>query len=240
MSQPEEPENISAANITVAQLAEQARAALGALATRSDLEAFQELLAEHDRLKQLEQFMQANAQRFRGKQSADYEKAQEIRERIEALQQLAQDLKSGNFERLSPEQLQELLSEDGARSLIILRDLDQNLRDAGFLRDGKDGAELTPRAIRRIGAQALDRRLQTLANGPQLGRCDNRRLQMPRIVGQFDLDPLFERHIHPQRHARPPVTVHQGVEIGQALGQREHAGMKAPHQCRPQLGNVLE
>jgi uncharacterized protein with von Willebrand factor type A (vWA) domain len=118
-------------------------------------EAFQEMLAEHDRLKQLEEFMQANAQRFRGKQSADYEKAQEIRERIEALQQLAQDLKSGNFERLTPEQLQELLSQDGARSFVILRDLDQNLRDAGFLRDGKDGAELTPRAIRRIGAQAL-------------------------------------------------------------------------------------
>jgi len=118
-------------------------------------EAFQELLAELDRLKQLEEFMQENAQRFRGKQSAGYEKAQEIRERIQALQQLAQDLKSGNFERLTPEQLKELLSEQGARSLIILRDLDQNLREAGFLRDGKDGAELTPRAIRRIGAQAL-------------------------------------------------------------------------------------
>jgi len=118
-------------------------------------EAFQELLAELDRLKQLEEFMRENAQRFRGKQSAGYEQAQEIRERIEALQQLAQDLRSGNFERLTPEQLRELLSEDGARSLIILRDLDQNLREAGFLRDGKDGAELTPRAIRRIGAQAL-------------------------------------------------------------------------------------
>ncbi len=118
-------------------------------------EAFQELLAELDRLKQLEEFMQANAQRFRGNESADYEKAQEIRERIQALQQLAQDLQSGNFERLTPEQLKELLSENGARSLIILRNLDQNLRDGGFLRDGKDGAELTPRAIRRIGAQAL-------------------------------------------------------------------------------------
>jgi uncharacterized protein with von Willebrand factor type A (vWA) domain len=118
-------------------------------------EAFQELLAELERLKQLEEFMRENAQRFRGKQSADYEEAQEIRERIQALQQLANDLRSGNFERLTPEQLRELLSEDGARSIIILRDLDQNLRDAGFLRDGKDGAELTPRAIRRIGAQAL-------------------------------------------------------------------------------------
>lgn len=118
-------------------------------------EAFQELLAELDRLKRLEEFLKENAQRFRGKQSAGYAQAQEIRERLQALQQLAQDLRSGNFERLTPEQLRELLSEHGARSLILLRDLDQNLREAGFLRDGRDGAELTPRAIRRIGAQAL-------------------------------------------------------------------------------------
>jgi uncharacterized protein with von Willebrand factor type A (vWA) domain len=118
-------------------------------------EEFRELLEEADRLRELEEFMRDNAQRFRGKQGADYEKAQEIRERLQALQQLAQDLRNGNFERLTPDQLRELLSEDGARSLIILRDLDQNLREAGFLRDGKDGAELTPRAIRRIGAQAL-------------------------------------------------------------------------------------
>jgi uncharacterized protein with von Willebrand factor type A (vWA) domain len=118
-------------------------------------ETFQELLAELDRLRELEEFMQENAQRFRGKQSASYEQAQEIRERIQALQQLANDLRNGNFERLTPEQLRELLSEDGARSILVLRDLDANLREAGFLRDGKDGAELTPRAIRRIGAQAL-------------------------------------------------------------------------------------
>jgi len=118
-------------------------------------EEFRALLEEADRLRELEDFMRDNAQRFRGKEGADYEKAQEIRERLQALQQLAQELRSGNFERLTPEQLRELLSEEGARSLIILRDLDQKLRDAGFLRDGKDGAELTPRAIRRIGAQAL-------------------------------------------------------------------------------------
>jgi uncharacterized protein with von Willebrand factor type A (vWA) domain len=118
-------------------------------------DAFRELLAELDRLKQLEEFLKENAQRFRGKRQAGYEQAQQIRERMQALQQLANDLRSGNFERLAPEQLRELLSEDGARSLIILRDLDERLREAGYLRDGKDGAELTPRAIRRIGAQAL-------------------------------------------------------------------------------------
>ena len=36
----------------------------------------------------------------------------------------------------------------------MLRDLESTLREGGYLRGG-DGSELTPRAIRRIGAQAL-------------------------------------------------------------------------------------
>jgi uncharacterized protein with von Willebrand factor type A (vWA) domain len=118
-------------------------------------EEFKELLAEQDRLRQLEEFLRENGKRFRGRESADYETAQQIRERLQSLQQLARDLQSGNFERLTPEQLRELLSEGGARSILVLRNLEQNLRDAGFLRDGQQGPELTPRAIRRIGAAAL-------------------------------------------------------------------------------------
>jgi uncharacterized protein with von Willebrand factor type A (vWA) domain len=118
-------------------------------------EEFRELLAERDRLQQLEEFLQEHGERFQGEEQADYETAQQIRERMRALQQLAKDLQEGNFEGISPEQLQELLSEDGARSLILLRGLEDEMREAGFLRDGQDGTELTPRAIRRIGAQAL-------------------------------------------------------------------------------------
>jgi uncharacterized protein with von Willebrand factor type A (vWA) domain len=48
-----------------------------------------------------------------------------------------------------------LLSENAVRSLVVIRDLERSLRDAGYLRAGPHGDELTPRAIRRIGAQAL-------------------------------------------------------------------------------------
>ncbi|MDJ0785478.1 MAG: hypothetical protein QNK05_01650 [Myxococcota bacterium] len=118
---------------------------------------FQELLAELDRLKALEEFQQQRGQRFRGPESADYEQAQQIREQIEQLEQLAQQLADGDFQgaNMTPEQLRELLSEDGVRSLILLRDMERNLEEAGFLAPGEEGPELTPRAIRRIGAQAL-------------------------------------------------------------------------------------
>jgi len=118
-------------------------------------EEFQELLQELDRLRALERFVGERGRRFQGPETADYETAQQIRARIEALEKFARDLAEGNFESISPEELSELLSEDAARSLIMIRDLQSTLEQAGYLRSGEEGDQLTPRAIRRIGAQAL-------------------------------------------------------------------------------------
>jgi uncharacterized protein with von Willebrand factor type A (vWA) domain len=116
---------------------------------------FQALLAELDRLRELEEFLQQRGKRFRGGERADYDTAQQIREQIESLEQLARDLAAGNFETVDPERLRELLSEDALRSLVLIRDLRSSLERGGYLRDREGAAELTPRAIRRIGAQAL-------------------------------------------------------------------------------------
>jgi uncharacterized protein with von Willebrand factor type A (vWA) domain len=116
---------------------------------------FEALLEELERLRALEKFREGRGQRFRGPEAAGYEEAQRLRERVEALEQLARDLAEGNFESLSPEALRDLLSEGAQRSLILIRDLENRLGEAGYLRGGPDGSELTPRAIRRIGASAL-------------------------------------------------------------------------------------
>jgi uncharacterized protein with von Willebrand factor type A (vWA) domain len=118
-------------------------------------EAFQELLEELDRLRALEEFLEQHGEKFRGPESADYETAQQVREQIEALERMAQALAQGNFEEISLDELREMLSDEAGQSLILLRDLERELRDSGFLREGEGGLELTPRAIRRIGAQAL-------------------------------------------------------------------------------------
>lgn len=114
---------------------------------------FAELLEELERLRALEDFLAERGARFRGPRSAGYEEAQQVRERIEALEAMARALREGDFEAISPEELRELLDEDAARSLVLLRDLEGDLRNAGYLR-GSD-PQLTPRAIRRIGAHAL-------------------------------------------------------------------------------------
>jgi uncharacterized protein with von Willebrand factor type A (vWA) domain len=126
---------------------------------------YQELLAELEALRALERFRHERGARFRGPRAADYETAQALRERVEALERLARELASGNVGRLDPGALRELLSEGALRSLVWLRGLERQLSEAGYLRAGTGGPELTPRAIRRIGAQALAAVYATLRKG---------------------------------------------------------------------------
>jgi uncharacterized protein with von Willebrand factor type A (vWA) domain len=139
----------------------------------------QELLDELDRLRALEKFVEERGERFRGGEAADYETAQSVRERIESLEALARSLAQGDFEQISLSDLRELLGEDAARSLVMLRDLEPNLAREGFLR-GAD-PELTPRAIRRIGAHALASVYAALARDrPGAHETDARGAALPR------------------------------------------------------------
>ncbi len=82
-----------------------------------------------------------------------YRELREALERMRAMEQLARDLAEGNLQQISADQLRELLGEGAVRSLIWIRDLESMLERAGYLRGGDP--QLTPRAIRRIGAHAL-------------------------------------------------------------------------------------
>ncbi len=116
---------------------------------------FARLLAELDALTELEDFLQERGERFRGDEEADYAQAQEIRQRVQAIEQMMQELASGNLEGISSEALGELLTEQAGRSVILIRGLESEMRDAGLLRGQGDALELTPRAIRQMGASAL-------------------------------------------------------------------------------------
>jgi uncharacterized protein with von Willebrand factor type A (vWA) domain len=140
---------------------------------------FRELLAELDRLRALEQFQQERGERFRGPEAADYETAQQIRERIEALERMAQALQEGNLPSIDPETLRELLGSDAAESLILLRDLESSLEQAGYLREGE--SQLTPKAIRKLGAGALAEVYGALRKGrPGNHDVDARGVALPR------------------------------------------------------------
>jgi uncharacterized protein with von Willebrand factor type A (vWA) domain len=130
-------------------------------------EAYEELKQELEQLKELEKFLEQYKDYFRGKTPADYPTAQQVREQLTATQQMMRALQEGKFQDVNPEQLAEMLGPNASRSLIMLRDLESSLRDRGYLRtrDGQD--ELTPAAVRRIGAQALAQVYSSLRKGRQ-------------------------------------------------------------------------
>jgi len=118
--------------------------------------AYRELLEEQSEIRALEEFQARNRQQLRGGQSLSFEEALELMRQVEKLGQMARNLLEGNFQSISLDDLRELAGEEGVESLLILRDLRGRLEQAGYVRDGQAGLELTPRAIRRIGELALD------------------------------------------------------------------------------------
>ncbi|MEM7412480.1 MAG: hypothetical protein AAF430_19780 [Myxococcota bacterium] len=188
-------------------------------------ETMRALLEELDRLRALEEFRQERGERFRGNEAADYETAQQIREQIQALEQLRQDLADGNLSEISPEQLREWLGDDAARSIVLLRDLESTLEGGGYLRPGDP--QLTPRAIRRIGAQALAEVYASLRKGrPGAHEVDTRGAALPRpdetkpfeFGDPLDLDVVQTVLASVKRHARAhpgealPMPVPMDVE----------------------------
>lgn len=121
-------------------------------------EAFEALRSELERLRELEEFMRGQGARLQGPTSVDYEAAQQLRERLQAMARLAQQLRTGELQGIDPADLGAAFgeqSEQASRSLMILRDLEPKLREQGYLTGEPGQPELTPRAVRRIGAQAL-------------------------------------------------------------------------------------
>jgi len=122
-----------------------------------DAEAeYRELVEELSDIRALEDFQARNRQQLRGGQSLSFEEALALMRQVERLGQLARNLLEGNFQSISLDELRELAGEEGVESLLILRDLRGRLEQAGYVREGQAGLELTPRAIRRIGELALD------------------------------------------------------------------------------------
>jgi uncharacterized protein with von Willebrand factor type A (vWA) domain len=130
---------------------------------------YEELKREIDELKALEQFLKQYKDYFRGQDHADYETAKRVRAQLQAAEQMLKALSEGKFDQIDPEQLGQMLGQGATRSMIMLRDLESRLRESGYLRERDGSDELTPAAVRRIGAQALAQVYSSLRRGRQGG-----------------------------------------------------------------------
>ncbi|MGB9376809.1 MAG: VWA domain-containing protein [Mycobacteriales bacterium] len=70
---------------------------------------------------------------------------------------LRQDYPGASLSDVDPEQVQRALGRPAVDDLAALREIERQLERQGYLQRTRDGLQLTPRAVRRLGATALRR-----------------------------------------------------------------------------------
>lgn len=96
---------------------------------------------------------------FAGDESLSLQEAMRLMDQLQQIDDLEAQLRGterrGDIDEIDREQVENLIGEDAARDLDWLRQLQEQLEKAGYIRKNGDKLELTPRGIRKIGEKAL-------------------------------------------------------------------------------------
>ncbi len=113
--------------------------------------------------------------RFKGKEPVSLEQAMELMEKLQQLEQMEKQLEnmrwSGNPQQVDADKLREFLGEEAYESVESMREMARELEEAGYIAKTKNGLELTPKAMRKIGQKAL-RDIFAYIKREQLGEHD--------------------------------------------------------------------
>lgn len=99
--------------------------------------------------------------RFSGdpNESMSMSEAMQVMEQLDELEKLERSLNAArrgdSLDDVNPEEVGELLGQDARQAVEQLKDLAQQLEDAGYLEWQGDEMQLTPRATRKLGQKAL-------------------------------------------------------------------------------------
>lgn len=97
--------------------------------------------------------------RFKGREEVSLEQAQELMEQLQQVEELEKQLESlrwnGDPQQVDADKLKELLGDEAYQSVQSMKDIATELEEAGYIIKTKDGMQLTPRAMRKIGQKAL-------------------------------------------------------------------------------------
>jgi uncharacterized protein with von Willebrand factor type A (vWA) domain len=116
---------------------------------------FENLLDELENIGSLEDFQRRYGELFHGPQSLDYEEALNLMREVERLKQLEDQLMSGDFERISPDELRDLLGQQALQDFKNLQQMIMLLDKAGYLSTKSGRAHLSPKGVRKMGQLAL-------------------------------------------------------------------------------------
>lgn len=96
---------------------------------------------------------------FSGEESLTLSEATRLMSRMNEYDELERELQDvhdwNDLAKLDEARLRELLGDDGAQEVQRLQQLAKTLEDAGLIKEGRRGHELTPQGVRKIGEKAL-------------------------------------------------------------------------------------
>ena len=97
--------------------------------------------------------------RFKGREEISIEQAQDLMEQLQQLEALEKQLEGvrwdGDPQQVDTEKLRDLLGDEAFQSVQNMKDIANELEAAGYIMKTKDGLQLTPLAMRKIGQKAL-------------------------------------------------------------------------------------
>ncbi|CAN5829853.1 VWA domain-containing protein [soil metagenome] len=108
----------------------------------------------------------AQQYQFRGGEELSLAEAMRLMDRLQDMEEIEDQLRGirdwQDLENLDDEKLQQLLGDQFRQDIDQLKQLTRMLEDAGYIRRNRDGFEMTPRGIRKIGQKALNDIFQQL------------------------------------------------------------------------------
>ncbi len=120
-------------------------------AQRAELEKLLDQLAEKK--------LTPQRYRFKGREEISLEQAQALMEQLQQLEALEKQLEgvrwNGDPQEVDADKLGELLGDEAFQSVQNMKDIAKELEEAGYIKKTKDGLQLTPLAMRKIGQKAL-------------------------------------------------------------------------------------
>ena len=134
---------------------------------------------------------------FTGDQYLDFDQAVELMRQFQSIEELQQQILSGQLSRIDPEKLREMLGDNAAHSFNILLQIPEVLSEEGVVDFSKRRFELTPRGMRTLGEMAFgkiyhqakkDRQGGHLGNAPETGEIEPDSSRPYRFGDRFDLD----------------------------------------------------
>ncbi len=145
----------------------------------------------------LYEFYSQYAHHFTGDNYLDFDEAVELMRQFNELENMQEQILSGQLPSIDPETLREMLGENAERSLNILLQLPKMMSEEGIVKVDRTGFNMTPKGIRSLGEMAFgrtihhlkkDRQGRHLGNAPQTGEIEPDSSRPYEFGDRFDLD----------------------------------------------------